>query len=117
MVEDHSVIEKAHEIQSPTKELENFTCVLPDKIITGGIIAKLLSPLWSNFATFLKHKRHEFSIVNLIETLEVEEKAREKYTHARSNEGNSTTNVVQKRNSQSHKSNNKNKFEGKNKPS
>ena len=31
-----------------------------------------------NFATTLKHKRHEISVENLIATLDVEEKARKK---------------------------------------
>jgi hypothetical protein len=30
MVEDHSVVEQAHEVQSLAKELEQFPCVLPD---------------------------------------------------------------------------------------
>jgi hypothetical protein len=50
------VFEQAHEIQSLTKELEHFTCVLPDNFIAGGIIAKLPTS-WRNFATSLKYKR------------------------------------------------------------
>jgi hypothetical protein len=56
MTDEHDIIEQAHEIQSIAKELEQFTCVLPDKFIVGGIIAKL-PPSWRNFATSLKHKR------------------------------------------------------------
>ena len=77
MADDRSVVEQAHEIQSLAKELEHFTCVLPDKFVAGGIIAKL--PLsWRNFATSLKHKRQEFSVSDLIGSLDVEEKARAK---------------------------------------
>ena len=116
MTDDRSVVEKAHEIQSLTKELE-LNCVLPDKFIAGGIIAKL-PPSWRNFATSLKHKRQEFTIVNLIGTLDVEENARAKDTRARFHEGNSSANLVQKRNFQTHKPKNKNyagkgKFDGK----
>jgi hypothetical protein len=43
MVEDHSVVEQAHEIH--TKDLRNCSkkppCVLPDKFVAGGIISKL----------------------------------------------------------------------------
>jgi hypothetical protein len=46
----------------------------------GGIIAKL-SPTWTNFVTSLKHKRKEFSIADLIGSLDVEENARAKDTH------------------------------------
>ena len=41
MVDDRSVVEQAHEIQTLTKELENFGTVLPDKFVVGCIIAKL----------------------------------------------------------------------------
>jgi hypothetical protein len=41
MIDDRSVVEQAHEIQSLVKELEGFKCVLPDKFVVGGIIAKL----------------------------------------------------------------------------
>jgi hypothetical protein len=41
MVDDRSIVEQAHEIQSLAKELECFKCVLPDKFVAGGIIAKL----------------------------------------------------------------------------
>jgi hypothetical protein len=41
MIDDRSVVEQAHEIQSLAKELEVFKCVLPDKFVAGGIITKL----------------------------------------------------------------------------
>ncbi|KAK1561446.1 hypothetical protein QYE76_008287 [Lolium multiflorum] len=120
MTDERSVVEQAHEIQSLAKELEQFKCTLPDKFVAGGIIAKL-PPSWRNFATSLKHKRQEFSVSDLIGSLHVEEKARAKDTHARSFEGGSSANVVQKKNFQSHKSKNKNngkgKFDEKNKAS
>ncbi|KAK1602430.1 hypothetical protein QYE76_037453 [Lolium multiflorum] len=120
MIDERSVVEQAHEIQSLAKELEQFKCTLPDKFVAGGIIAKL-PPSWRNFATSLKHKRQEFSVSDLIDSLHVEEKARAKDTRARSFEGGSSANVVQKKNFQSHKSKNKNngkgKFDEKNKAS
>ena len=112
MIDEHSVVEQAHEIQSLAKELEQFKCTLPDKFVAGGIIAKL-PPSWRNFATSLKHKRQEFSVSDLIGSLHVEEKARAKDTRARSFEGGSSANVVQKKNFQSHKSKNKNNGKGK----
>ena len=41
MVENRSVVEQAHEIQTLAKELEHFPCLLPDKFVVGGIITKL----------------------------------------------------------------------------
>jgi hypothetical protein len=83
MVENHSVVEQAHEIHALAKKLEQFLCVLPDKFVVGSIIAKL-PPSWRNFATSLKHKRPEFSMPELIGSLDVEEAARAKDTWKRS---------------------------------
>jgi hypothetical protein len=82
MVENHSVVEQAHEIHALAKELEQFPCVLPNKFVAGGIIAKL-PPSWTDFATTLKHKRQEFSVAKLIGTLDVEERARVKDTRGK----------------------------------
>jgi hypothetical protein len=41
MVDDRSIVEQAHEIQSLAKEFEGFKCELPDKFVAGCIIAKL----------------------------------------------------------------------------
>ena len=40
MVDDRSVVEQDHEIQTLAKVLEIFGCVLPDKFVAGCIIAK-----------------------------------------------------------------------------
>ena len=93
MVDDRSIVEQAHELQALAKELDNFKCNLSEKFVAGGIIAKLSSS-WRNFATSLKHKRQEFTVAGLIGTLDVEEKARAKDTHARGNEGGSSAHVV-----------------------
>ena len=106
MTEERSVVEQAHDIQSFAREREQFNCMLPDKFVVGGIITKL-PPSWRNFATLLKHKRQEFSVPDLIGTLDVEEKARAKDTRARGIEGGSSANLVQKKNFQSHKFKNK----------
>ena len=56
--------------------------MLNDKFVAGAIISKL-TPSWRDFATSLKHKRKEFSISDLIGTLDVEEKARAKDTRGK----------------------------------
>ena len=65
MVNNHSVVEQAHEVQVLVKELELLKCPLPDNFVARCIIAKLPSS-WRNFATTLKHKRQEISVENLI---------------------------------------------------
>ena len=94
MVENCSVVEQAHEIQALAKKLERFPCVLPDKFVAGGIIAKL-PPSWRDFATSLKHKRQEFEVAELIGTLDVEERARAKDNHEKGAKS-SAANMVQK---------------------
>ena len=72
MVDDRSVVEQAHEIQTLTKELENFGTVVPNNFVVGCNIAKL-PQAWTGFATSLKNKRQKFGIANLIGSLDVEE--------------------------------------------
>ena len=50
------------------------------------------------FATSLKNKRHEFSVLDLIRTLDFEEKVRAKDTCARVAEGASSAHMVQEKN-------------------
>jgi hypothetical protein len=100
MVENRSVVEQAHEIQALVKELELFGCALPDKFVAGCMIAKLPQS-WTDFATSLKHKRQEFSTVELVGTLDVEDKSRAKDAKGKKvTEGISSAHVVQKEPSQ-----------------
>ena len=74
---------------------ELLGCVVPDPLVAGCMITKL-PPSWRNFATSLKHKRHEISVKNLIATLDVEEKARKKDVPEKGDQGQSSANMVQK---------------------
>ena len=97
MVENRSVVEQSYKIQALAKELEHFSCLLPDKFVAGDIIAKL-RPSWRDFATSLKHKRQEFSVAELIGSLDIEERARAKDNREKGVES-SAANMVQKKNS------------------
>jgi hypothetical protein len=115
MVENRPVVEHAHEIHALAKELEQFPCVLPDKFMADGIIAKLPTS-WTDFATTLKHKRQEFSIADLIGSLDVEERARAKDTRGKGIET-SSANMIQKKNSNaSYNNKKKNKQQNATKP-
>lgn len=92
MVDDRSVVEHAHELQALAKDLVNVMCELSDKFMAGGIIAKL-PPSWRNFATTMKHKRHEFTVAGPIGTLDVEER-REQRIHVRVAKGGSSAHMV-----------------------
>jgi hypothetical protein len=114
-VENCPVIEQAHEIQAMAKKLEQLPCVLHDKFVAGGIISKL-SPSWTDFATTLKHKRQEFSVAEIIGSLDVEERVRAKDTCGKGVET-SSANMVQKKNSNaSHNNKKKNKQQNATKP-
>jgi hypothetical protein len=95
MTDNCSIVVQAHEIQCIAKELDHLKIVLRDRFVDGYIIAKLPST-WRNFATSLKHKRHEISVENLIVSLDVEEKSRAKDTGSKGGEGHSNANMVQK---------------------
>ena len=112
MVENRSIVEQAYEIQALANELEHFPCLLPDKFVAGGIIAKL-PPSWRNFATSLKHKRQEFSVAELIGSLDVEERARAK-DNRRNGVESSAANMVQKKNSFASRNKKKNMQENNN---
>jgi hypothetical protein len=74
--------------------------------VASGIIAKL-PPSWTDFATTLKHKRQEFSVAELIGSLDDEERVRAKGTCGKGIET-SSANMVQRKNSNaSHKKKNK----------
>jgi hypothetical protein len=103
MVHDHSIVEQAHEIQTLAKELKIFSCVLPDKFVASCIIAKL-PQAWIDFTTSLKHKRQEFGIVELIGSLDVEDKVRAKEVRGKKiAKGSSSAHVVQKNPPKSYK--------------
>jgi hypothetical protein len=94
MVDDRSIMEQAHEIQLLVRELAHFDCVLPDKFMVGGIIAKL-PPYWKYFSTSLKHKE-TMTVESLIASLDIEENARSKdVPHSVPQEGISNANMVE----------------------
>jgi hypothetical protein len=103
MVDDRSVVEQTHEVQTRVKELEMFGCVLPNKFVAGCMISKM-PQTWTDFATSLKYKRQEFGIAKLIGSLDVEEKARAKDVRSKKvSEGSSSAHLVQKNHSKPQK--------------
>jgi regulatory protein YycI of two-component signal transduction system YycFG len=49
MTNDRPILHRAHEIQSLSKEHKQVKCILPNKFVDGGIIAKL-PPSWRTFS-------------------------------------------------------------------
>jgi hypothetical protein len=95
MVDDRSIMEQVHEIQLLVEELAHFDCVLPDRFMVGGIIAKL-PPSWKYFSMSLKHKKETMTVESLITSLDVEKKAKSKdVPRSVSQEGISNANVVE----------------------
>jgi hypothetical protein len=88
-------------------ELAHFDCVLLDRFMVGGIIAKL-PPSWKYFSTSLKHKKETMIVDSLITSLDVEEKARSKdVPHSVLHEGISNANVVEGKSGGGNKNNKK----------
>jgi hypothetical protein len=75
------------------KELELQKCPLPDRFVAGCMIAKLLSSC-RNFTAALKHKRQEILVVNLIASLNIQEKAQAKDASKKGGESHSSANMV-----------------------
>jgi hypothetical protein len=75
------------------KELGLLKIIILDEFVAGGIIAKL-PPSWRDFVTALKHKRVHISILNLIASLDVEEKAQVKDGRSKGAEGQTSANMV-----------------------
>ena len=80
--------------------------------MAGGIIAKL-PPSWRDFATSLKHKRQEFSVAELIGSLDIDERARAKGNRGKGVES-FAANMVQKKNSFASRNKKKNMQENNN---
>jgi hypothetical protein len=77
MEDGKSVVTQTHEIRCMVKELGLLKIVVPDEFVDGGIIAKL-PPSWRDFATAIKHNRVHMSILDLIASVDVDEKAQAK---------------------------------------
>jgi hypothetical protein len=75
------------------KELTPLDIVILNEFVVGGIIAKL-PPSWRDFTTALKHKRVHLSILDLIASLDVEEKAQAKDRRSKGAEGQTSVNMV-----------------------
>jgi hypothetical protein len=75
------------------KELGLLKIIVPDEFVARGIIAKL-PPSWRDFATAFKHKRVHMCILDLIASLDVEEKAWAKDKRSKGAEGQTNTNIV-----------------------
>lgn len=82
--------------------------MLPYKFATQGTNAKL-PPSWMDFTTTSKYKRQEFGIVDLIGTLDVDEKTRAEYIGRKGIVGSSSANLVQKNNFNAYQNYKKNK--------
>jgi hypothetical protein len=75
------------------KEVALLKIVVLDEFMAGGIIAKL-PPSWRDFTTALKHKRVHIFILDLITSLDVEEKAWGKDGRSKGVEGQISANMV-----------------------
>ena len=72
MADTKTVIKQVEEIQVLIHELHAEGCAISEQFQVGSIIEKL-PPSWRNFKVYLKHKRREMTMEDLILRLRVEE--------------------------------------------
>ena len=72
MADTKTVIKQVEEIQVLIHELHAEGCAISEQFQVGSIIEKL-PPSWMDFKVYLKHKRREMTIEDLILRLRVEE--------------------------------------------
>ncbi|KAM0981546.1 hypothetical protein ACFX1S_014763 [Malus domestica] len=72
MVDSKSVVSQVKEIQKLIYELHSEGCEINEHFQVGGIIEKLPTS-WNDFKIYLKHKRREINIEDLILRLRVKE--------------------------------------------
>ena len=72
MVDSKSVFSQVEEIQKLIYELHSEGCEINEHFQVGAIIQKLLAS-WNDFKIYLKHKRREMNMEDLILRLRVEE--------------------------------------------
>lgn len=95
MIDNHYMVEQAHQIQHLLKEFQSFPCVLPHKFMAICIIILISCNLLERICYFSK-AYEEFSVANLIGSFDVEEKARIKQSCTNDLEGSSSANLVRK---------------------
>ncbi|XXG72623.1 hypothetical protein AAC387_Pa07g1680 [Persea americana] len=91
MIDSKAVINQVQELQVILHEIHAEGMSLSKSFQVAAIIEKL-PPLWKDFKNYLKHKRKEMKLENLIVRLRIEEdnrpsekKARKTFTEARAN--------------------------------
>ncbi|KAL5759965.1 hypothetical protein ACOSQ2_018803 [Xanthoceras sorbifolium] len=77
MVDTKTVIKQVEELQVLIHELHSEGCSINEHFQVGAIIEKL-PPSWKDFKIYLKHKRREMSMEDLILRLWVEEDHRKR---------------------------------------
>ena len=72
MVDSETVISQVQEFQLILHEIEAEGMILPETFQVATIVEKL-SPAWRDFKNYLKHKRKELKLEDLIVRLRIEE--------------------------------------------
>ena len=72
MVDNKTVISKVQEFQLILHEIETEGMILPETFQVATIVKKL-PPAWRDFKNYLKHKRKELKLEDLIVRLRIEE--------------------------------------------
>ncbi|KAM3328258.1 hypothetical protein P3S68_032950 [Capsicum galapagoense] len=88
MIDSKSVVSQVQELQVIIHDLLAESLIVNDAFQVAAIVEKLL-PLWKDFKNYLKHKRKEMTVEDLIFRLRIEE---DNKASERRSKGNSTMN-------------------------
>ncbi|XP_057470084.1 uncharacterized protein LOC130759042 [Actinidia eriantha] len=94
MVDGKTVMEQAHDFQNILFDLKRKGMELTDSFLVASLIKKL-PPSWSEFGRMLKQKPDEYTFDELLVSLNIEEKHREKQLEFLNSEFRANAHVVQ----------------------
>ena len=72
MVDSKTIISQVQEFQLILQEIETEGMILPETFLVATIVEKL-PPTWRDFKNYLKHKRKELKLEDLIVRLQIKE--------------------------------------------
>ena len=94
MVDSKTVISHVQEFQLILHEIEAEGMILPETFQVATIVEKL-PPAWRDFKNYLKHKRKELKLEDLIVRLRIEEDNRKSEKRSSKNSYEAKANVIE----------------------
>uniref|UniRef100_A0A2N9HZD6 Integrase catalytic domain-containing protein n=1 Tax=Fagus sylvatica TaxID=28930 RepID=A0A2N9HZD6_FAGSY len=94
MIDDKPIMEQVHEYQNVVLEILAEGMVIDDAFQAAALIEKL-PPSWKEYRNYLKHKKRDMSLEDLVVHIRIEESNRQKDKNDLVNEFSSKANLVE----------------------